>query len=38
MPVTGVALPFISYGGTSLIIFMSAIGIVLNISKNVKIN
>ena len=38
MPVTGVALPFISYGGTSLIIFMSAVGIVLNISKNVKIN
>lgn len=38
MPVTGVALPFISFGGTSLIIFMSAIGIVLNISKNVKIN
>ncbi|WP_052356475.1 stage V sporulation protein E [[Clostridium] dakarense] len=38
MPVTGVALPFISYGGTSLIIFMSAIGIVLNISKHVKIN
>ena len=38
MPVTGVALPFISYGGTSLIIFMSAIGIILNISKHVKIN
>lgn len=38
MPVTGVALPFISFGGTSLIIFMSAIGIVLNISKSVKIN
>ena len=38
MPVTGVALPFISYGGTSLIIFMSAVGIVLNISKHGKIN
>ncbi len=38
MPVTGVALPFISYGGTSLIIFMSAMGIVLNISKKTKIN
>lgn len=38
MPVTGVALPFISYGGTSLVILMSAVGIVLNISKNVKIN
>ncbi|RDY24942.1 stage V sporulation protein E [Romboutsia maritimum] len=38
MPATGVALPFISYGGTSLTIFMGAIGIVLNISKHVKIN
>ncbi|MGL5713170.1 MAG: putative lipid II flippase FtsW [Paraclostridium sp.] len=38
MPVTGVALPFISYGGTSLIIFMAAIGIVLNVSKHVKMN
>ena len=38
MPVTGVALPFISYGGTSLTILMSAIGIVLNISRHVKIN
>ena len=38
MPATGVALPFISYGGTSLVIFMAAIGIVLNISKHVKIN
>ena len=38
MPVTGVALPFISYGGTSLIIFMSAIGIILSISRVVKMN
>ncbi|GAA0231604.1 putative lipid II flippase FtsW [Metaclostridioides mangenotii] len=38
MPATGVALPFISYGGTSLTIFMGAVGIVLNISKHVKIN
>ena len=37
-PVTGITLPFISYGGTSLIIFMSAVGIVLNISKHVKMN
>ena len=38
MPNTGVALPFISYGGTSLTMLMGEIGIVLNISKSVKIN
>ncbi len=33
MPITGVPLPFISYGGTSLAVSMAAIGVVLNISK-----
>ncbi|MCL5289579.1 MAG: stage V sporulation protein E [Bacillota bacterium] len=33
MPVTGVPLPFISYGGTSLLFTLIGIGIVLNISK-----
>ena len=33
MPVTGVPLPFISYGGTSLLITMSAVGVLLNISR-----
>ncbi len=36
MPITGVPLPFISYGGTSLAILMCAIGVVLNISKSAK--
>ncbi|NBG88519.1 putative lipid II flippase FtsW [Isachenkonia alkalipeptolytica] len=33
MPVTGMPLPFISYGGSSLLIFMTAMGIMINISK-----
>ncbi len=33
MPLTGIPLPFISYGGSSLIIIMVAVGIVLNISR-----
>ena len=33
MPPTGVALPFISYGGNSLWIFMFMVGVALNISK-----
>ncbi|MBC2457187.1 stage V sporulation protein E [Clostridium beijerinckii] len=36
MPVTGVPLPFISYGGTSLVINMTAIGILLNISRQTE--
>ena len=33
IPVTGVTLPFLSYGGSSLLVSMSSIGIILNISK-----
>ena len=36
MPVTGVPLPFISYGGTSLVINMTAMGILLNISRQTE--
>lgn len=33
IPVTGVTLPFLSYGGSSLLISMASIGILLNISR-----
>lgn len=34
VPVTGVTLPFLSYGGSSLLISMASIGIILNVSKH----
>ena len=36
MPVTGVPLPFISYGGTSLVFNLAAMGVLLNISRQCK--
>jgi cell division protein FtsW len=34
LPVTGVPLPFVSFGGSSLVIAMGAMGILLNIARN----
>lgn len=36
MPVTGMPLPFFSYGGTALFINLCTMGILLNISRNCK--
>ena len=33
MPTTGMPLPFFSYGGTSLVINLAAMGIVLGVSR-----
>ena len=38
IPLTGIPLPFISYGGTSFVFLMVGMGILLNISKQSKIN
>ncbi|MBR1377300.1 MAG: FtsW/RodA/SpoVE family cell cycle protein [Bacilli bacterium] len=34
MPITGITLPFISYGGSSLISYMIILGIIININNN----
>ena len=36
LPITGITLPFISYGGSSLISYMIIIGFILNISNSRK--
>jgi cell division protein FtsW len=36
LPVTGVPLPFVSAGGTSLVVFLAGVGILVNISRRGK--
>ncbi len=33
LPLTGIPLPFVSYGGTALLVAMTAVGILINISR-----
>ena len=37
MPNTGVTLPFISYGGTSIMFLMAEMGLALSVSKHIKL-
>ena len=36
IPNTGITLPFISYGGTSVMFLMAEMGIVLNVSRHIR--
>jgi cell division protein FtsW len=38
LPMTGVPLPFISYGGTSLAVTMTAVGVMLSISRECRLS
>jgi cell division protein FtsW (lipid II flippase) len=36
IPYTGVPLPFISFGGSSLVVSLAAVGVLLNISRYMR--
>jgi cell division protein FtsW len=34
LPTKGIALPFVSYGGSALVVALASMGVLLNISKD----
>ena len=34
MPITGIPLPFISFGGSSMLVTLTAVGLLLNIARH----
>jgi cell division protein FtsW len=36
LPITGVPLPFVSFGGSSLLVLMAASGLLLNIARQAR--
>ncbi|HEX9258353.1 MAG TPA: FtsW/RodA/SpoVE family cell cycle protein [Acidimicrobiales bacterium] len=36
LPLTGLTLPFVSFGGSSLLVTMAAAGLLLNIARNTR--
>ncbi|MCB8611654.1 FtsW/RodA/SpoVE family cell cycle protein [Faecalibacillus faecis] len=36
MPPTGIPLPFISYGGTSILVVMAEMGLVLSVFRKIR--
>lgn len=37
IPNTGISLPFISYGGTSVVFLLAEVGLVLNVARNIEL-
>ena len=38
MPITGLTFPFVSYGGSSMIVLSASIGLVANVSVRINYN